>query len=350
MAATIAKKALTPTGLHFNTHSTYSAKKMYDTAVMQIKKMKVTPAVKEACIHILDFSFKGKESFPKMFRGVSPEDIGIMTSDFGEISGPIYLMRKYPQKYKAVRFPTGNEKLIDFILITADGGEEKFSSKAGQGGKPSITSVMPIIEEKIKSRKLNKKFEKPAKVLSILSSNEKDALYWGPLKAAKFLDTPGYEGLIKTLRKLKVKDVQTTTTIPPTSQQLDEAVGNAGSFKSCMAQFNDFFRASKYTEINLGVTKRLIETPRPGKEKRWGILHYPITAELIRWLNDDKNNAKELLTIAAKELTVTQIYMDVYANEVKYTVKEFKEASFKFGSPSSAPRPTNNRIGFTMKK
>lgn len=348
MAATIAKKSLTPSGLKFDSRSTYSAKKMYDEATQKIKKFKTTPAIKEACLNILNNSIKGKQSFPKMFTGVSQEDIGIITSDFGEVSGPIYLMSKYPQKYKSVRFPTANEKLIDFILITAEGGEEKFSAKAGQGGKPSITSVMPIIEEKIRKGKINRKFSKPAKVLSILSSNEKDALYWGPLKAARFLETPGYAGLIKTLKKLRVKDLQTTQA--PTSQQLEEAVNNAGSFKSCMVQFNDFFKSSKYTEINLDVTKRLIETPRAGKEKKWGILHYPITAELIRWLNDDKNNAKELLTLAAKELSVTQIYMDVYANDIRYSIKEFKEASFKFGSPSSAPRPTNNRIGFTMKK
>ena len=348
MAATIAKKALTPTGLGFNSVSQYTAQKMYSDATQKIQKLKVTPAVKEACLNILNFSMKGKESFPKMFKGVSTEDIGIITSDFGEISGSIYLMKKFPQKYKAVRFPSANEKLIDFILVAPDGSEEKFSSKAGQGGKPSITSVMPIIEQKMKGGKLNSRFKKAAKVLSILSSDEKDALYWGPLKAAQFLDTPGYDGLMKTLKKLKVGGVDVAK--PPDSLQLDEAVGDAGSFKNCMVQFKDFFAASKYTEINLEVTKRVIENPRPGKEKRWGILHYPITAELIRWLNDDKNNAKELLTMAAKELSVTQIYMDVYANEVKYTVKEFKEATFKFGSPSSAPRPTNNRIGFTMKK
>lgn len=348
MAATIAKKALTPTGLGFNSSTQYTAQRMYSDAKTKIQKLKATPAIKEACLKILDFSYKGKETFPKPFKGVSPEDIGIITSDFGEISGSIFLMKRNPTKYKAVRFPSANEKLIDFILISPDGSEERFSSKAGQGGKPSITSVMPIIEQKMKGNKLNPKFKKPAKVLEILSSDEKDALYWGPLKAAKFLDLPGYQGLMKTLKKLKVKGVDSVQ--PPVAMQLDEAVGNAGSFKNCMLQFKDFFAASKYTEINLEVTKRLIENPRPGKEKRWGILHYPITAELIRWLNDDKNMAKELLTIAAKELSVTQIYMDVYANDVKYTVKEFKEASFKFGSPSSAPRPTNNRIGFTMKK
>jgi hypothetical protein len=350
MAATIAKKALTPVGLGFNSKDEYSVKRIYDNSTQKIKSLRASSAIKNACLYILDSSYKAKDSFPKMFTGVSPEDIGIITSDFGEITGAIFLMKKHPKKYKAVRFPSANEKLIDFILVTVEGGEERFSSKAGQGGKPSITSVMPIIDEKIKTGKITKKFIKPAKVLQILSSDEKDALYWGPLKAAKYLETPGYDALLKTLKKLKVKNFNPIQPLPPMAEQLDQAVAAAGSFKRVMVEFQDFFHSSKYTEINLDVTKRLIETPRPGKEKRWGILHYPITAELIRWLNDDKNNAKELLTIAARELAVTQIYMDVYTNEMKYTVKEFKEASFKFGSPSSAPRPTNNRIGFTMKK
>lgn len=348
MAAKLMKKALTPSGLGLN--GQFEARRLYDAAVGKIKKMKTTPAIQESCLNILENSFAAKESFNKPFMGVSPEDIGIITSDFGEVAGPIFLMKKYPQKYKKVMFPLANERLIDFSLMTKEGGIEKFSSKAGQGGKPSITSVMPIIEQKMKNRTLNKKFMQAAKVLSILSTTEKDALYWGPLKAAKYLNTNGYQALLKTVKKMKVKNAQFDN-MPPAAQHLEEAVNNAGSFKNCMQQFQDFFKASGYIQnIDLAVTKRLIENPRPGKEKRWGILHYPITAELIKWLNDDKNHAKELLTLAAKELAVTQIYMDVYANQVKYTVKEFKEATFKFGSPSSAPRPTNNRIGFTMKK
>jgi hypothetical protein len=80
------------------------------------------------------------------------------------------------------------------------------------------------------------------------------------------------------------------------------------------------------------------------------VLHYPITAELVKWLNTDTNHAKELLTMAAQTLTVTQVYLDLKSNDLKYTVKGFSDAEFQFGSPSSVPRPTNNRIGFTMKK
>jgi hypothetical protein len=118
-----------------------------------------------------------------------------------------------------------------------------------------------------------------------------------------------------------------------------------------MKMCKSFFDQSGYSaNINEAVTKRLIETPKEGKEKVWGVLHYPITAELIKWLNDDKNGAKEVLTAAATTLTVNQIYLDTDSKGYKYAVKSFSKGSFQFGSPSSMPRPTNNRIGFTMVK
>jgi len=60
------------------------------------------------------------------------------------------------------------------------------------------------------------------------------------------------------------------------------------------------------------------------------------------------------LSKAAKTLTVTQIYLDVSpAKNPKtcvYTFKEFSDAQFQFGSPSSTPNPIGNRIGLTMIK
>jgi hypothetical protein len=102
--------------------------------------------------------------------------------------------------------------------------------------------------------------------------------------------------------------------------------------------------------MNESVTKRLYETPQAGKEKIWGILHYPITAELIKWLNNSENGALDVLAAAATTLTVNQIYLDEDSQNFKYTVKSFFKGQFQFGSPSSMPRPTNNRIGFTMIK
>jgi hypothetical protein len=54
--------------------------------------------------------------------------------------------------------------------------------------------------------------------------------------------------------------------------------------------------------------------------------------------------------MSASTLTVTQIYLDIKQKNLVYTVKGFSDATFQFGSPSSAPYPTNNRVGFTMIK
>ena len=314
-----------------------------------LKSMKLSPAVNQYCLTLLNESKNGYQSFNIQPYGLSQQEIGIILKDFGELTGAAYML-KTNKKYSAVKFPTGNEKLIDYILVTKDGTEEKFSAKAGQGGKPSVTAVMPVIKKFEKEGKIKGKHKTAAKVLDFISTEEKNGLYLGPLKAAYYLKTPGYMALIATLKKLKVHSGDPSEI--PASDQLLDAVNRAGSYTSCMKEFAKFFSESGYSaNINAAVTKRLIETPREGKEKKWGVLHYPITAELIKWLNTDDNKAKELLTLAANTLTVTQVYLDRDSTiGVKYTVKGFSDAEFIFGSPSSMPRPTNNRIGFTMKK
>ena len=304
-----------------------------------------SPAVKSFCLHLLESSCKGSATISKTAVRLTDKEINIILKDFGELTGAAYVL-SVCKLYKSVKFPTGNEKLIDYIMVRKDGLEEKFSAKAGQGGKPSITSLMPAIDAMEKESGLSPKMKKAIKVIKLISTEEKNGLYLGPLKAAKFLKTPGYTALIKLL---KDSDSYVSSNDVPNSDELETAVHHWGSFKSVMEGCKPFFSAAGYT-VNEAVTKRLIETPRAGKEKVWGVLHYPITAELIKWLNDDKNGAKEVLTAAATTLTVNQIYLDTSSSGYKYAVKSFSKGTFQFGSPSSMPRPTNNRIGFTMVK
>jgi hypothetical protein len=247
--------------------------------------------------------------------------------------------------YSSVKFPTGNEKLIDYVMVRKDGLEEKFSAKAGQGGKPSITSLMPEINKMANTPNIPEKMKKAIKVIQLISTEEKNGLYLGPLKAAKFINTPGYTALINVLKEMKVYSGSDV----PTSDMLEAAVNKTATFAKMKTKFATFFSACGYT-MNESVTKRLYETPQAGKEKIWGILHYPITAELIKWLNNSENGALDVLAAAATTLTVNQIYLDEDSQNFKYTVKSFSKGQFQFGSPSSMPRPTNNRIGFTMIK
>jgi len=315
-------------------------------SLIKTKLKSKSPNVQSICEYLIENSTAPKAAFPKQSFRLSDKDLNIVLKDFGEISGAMYVLSAC-KLYKGVKFPTGNEKLIDYIMVRKDGLEEMFSAKAGQGGKPSVTSLMPAINKMANEEGLSPKLKKAIKVIQLISTEEKNGLYLGPLKAAKFLKTPGYTALIKLLTDMKVY----TGAEVPTAEQLQAAVDKAGSFKKVMTMFKPFFDASGYTaNLNETVTKRLIETPKEGKEKVWGVLHYPITAELIKWLNDDKNGAKEVLTSAATTLTVNQIYLDTDSKNFKYTIKSFSKGTFQFGSPSSMPRPTNNRIGFTMVK
>jgi hypothetical protein len=316
---------------------------------LESKSMNLTPAVRSACLHMLELSEQGKQNFTANKFGLTDKEYNIILKDFGELTGAAYLLSTEDKKYRAVKFPVGNEKLIDYILVTKEGFDEKFSAKAGQGGKPSVTSVMPVIEKFIRAGKLDTKFQQASWVLFHISTEEKNGLYWGPLKAANYLQTAGYKALITCLKKPNLKTGYTSGI--PTEQHLDNAIAACGSYDNFMKEFKPFYDASGYTStMNSAITKRTIEEARPGKEKRWGAIHYPITAEVIKWLNTDNNHAKELLTMAANTLTVSQVYLDTRGTSLHYTIKGFSDAEFMFGSPSSVPRPTNNRIGFTMKK
>ena len=314
-----------------------------------LKNMKLSPNAAQFCLDLFNNSKYGNPTFSYQPYSLPIKDQNIILKDFGEITGAVYLLKSQSKKYASVKFPTGNEKLIDYILVTKDGTDEKFSAKAGQGGKPSVTSVMPVIKKFADEGKIKGKHKLAADVLDLISTEQKNGLYLGPLLAAQKLRTPGYMALIATLKKLKVhsgleKEI-------PTQEQLLEAVNAAGSFKNVLKTFDDFFVKAGYkNNLNPTVTQRLIETPKEGKEKKWGVLHYPITAELIKWLNTPSNGAQDILTMAANTLTVTQVYLDFAGTKLKYTIKGFSDAQFIFGSPSSMPRPTNNRIGFTMKK
>lgn len=320
-----------------------------NTAVRgKLSSMGLTASVKDACMYLYDESLKGNNVFNSNPGTLSKEDYNIVLKDFGEITGAAWLLKSHSSKYKAVKFPVGNEKLIDYILVTKENLDEKFSAKAGQGGKPSITSLMPVIEEMIRtSKNLDIKLAKPSWVIYYLATEEKNGLYWGPLRAAEYLNSPGWRALTKLLKNKELKTGYTTGL--PTQAQMETAVVNMGTYDKFRKYTKEFYDATGYTAtINVEVSKRIMSQ---GYDRvRYGLLHYPLTAESVKWLNTSSNNAQTLLNLAANTLHIQQVYMDIKGTRIEYSVKAFSDAEFKFGSPSSAPYPTNNRMGFTMNK
>ena len=348
MAGQVKNKQLIPTAFGIADGKEVTLASLNASVKAKIDKMGLSPAVVSACKYLYDQALAGKDSFPANPGTLSKEDYNIIIKDFGEITGAAWLLRSHDKKYKAVKFPVGNEKLIDYVLVTKQGLDEKFSAKAGQGGKPSITSLMPVIEELIRtSHNLDIKLAKPSWVIYHLSTEEKNGLYWGPLKAAQYLNSPGWAALVKLL---KIKELKTGYVSGlPTQQQLETAVKNMGTYDNLRKHTKQFYDATGYTNtINVEVSKRIMGANYD--RVRYGLLHYPITAEMVKWLNTPTNHAQTLLNMTANTLNIQQVYMDLKGQSIVYSVKAFSDAEFKFGSPSSAPYPTNNRMGFTMNK
>ena len=310
----------------------------------------VDPSVALVCNGILDESANGKSTFKLPASKLTEKDLKIIFKDFGEISGAAYMLNKPSSTMEYVEFPPGNAKLIDYILTDTNKVQHRVSAKAGTGGKPSIVSILPIIKQMVDNG-LSDKYLKATWVMHHLGQETRaPEVFIGPLRTAEYLDTPGYNALIDLLKN---KDLKTGYAQGlPTEKQLETAVQNMGSYDNFMATVKEFYNAAGYsqniTPVSIATAKSIL-SPNYTR-KKYGLLHYPITAELVKWLNTDSNYAKDLLTKAANTLNINQIYLDKKATNLVYSIHAFSSAEFTFASPSSTPYPVNNRIGFLMTK
>jgi len=193
----LAKKQLTPNQFGLNmtpVDATTLLRRVNSTLKSMVTRGKMSNNVFIICEEIMKLSNKGLKSFNIPFGDmVTPQEVGIIISDFGEVSGALYMLKYSGTPYVKVKFPTiANEKLIDYILIDKEGFEHPFSAKAGAGGKPSITAVTPNIRT---MKTLKDKAKKAAEVILAIGVEEKNAkggstgtdLFKGPLLAADIL-------------------------------------------------------------------------------------------------------------------------------------------------------------------
>ena len=362
----LAKKQLTPIQFGFNLTPVNDAT-LYRQTKERLNTMKtgrkINSGVYAVCLHILDESNKGSTSFKVPFdKLVSAQEAGIITSDFGEITGALFMLKHHSKEFSKVKFPTvSNQKLVDYYLIDSKGFDHPFSAKAGKGGKASITAVTPVIA---KMKNLKGADLKAANVLKYIGIEEKnDAgkstgtdLFKGPLLAAEYLKLDSYNEFVKIVRNLTKNStgVHKYTSGIPTDDHLLEAIDNAGKWPAAATKIKPFLDAAKKLGFELKDESAVARAVNRGadfkahRDKPWGILHYPITANLIQWLNNPNNGATKLLTQAAQTMNVTQVRLYSKPTSCEYVVSAFADSKFEFGSPSSTPNPVGNRIGLTM--
>ena len=88
----IKKKLLTPAKFNLNTMKPLTSANIIKAVNAKIGSLPISPAAKIACKNLVQKSASGTATFDANFNGLTGADIGVITSDFGEVTGAIYML------------------------------------------------------------------------------------------------------------------------------------------------------------------------------------------------------------------------------------------------------------------
>lgn len=295
----------------------------------------------KALIHMVEEAGRQKGNTvkldPEILKAIE-NDIGTVAKDFGEVAGALWFAKR--EDAEVITFPSAsNEKLVDYAIID-DGIIKRVSAKSGAGGTPSI-KVIPDVLDDLKGTD----FERA------LSGAEK--------KAAEVLRNLAMPGVVRA----NITANQILNTKP--WQKIQKITGGAASeqeFEEWVTRFPPeevikkltpfWIEADKNQSKKTNLDKR-IKTFRKilnGKgNKKNGIITVVLGFHASRELND-LPEFNSLLNKALQTVTVIQVFLDMKASTMEFTVKPFATGVFEFKHNGQTSSPSNRGFSFQMKK
>lgn len=263
-------------------------------------------------------------------ESISDSDINVIAKDFGEITGAIWFMNQYQKKSTSILYPPSiSAPLIDYY-VTVNKTKVAISAKANAGAPPSINAIANILKP-IQYNDQNK--ERARK--TIINISDKSVVD-GIVESSKEMNTEGYKWLKKNIFK----------NMDFTAAQCETVLAKVKSPEEMNSLLDPYFSL-----LNRKPAGETIKKIFANKGKRYGIILYPLGANLVEILNT-MPILREVLNDAAKSIMVSQLYMTINkrSKTVKYDVKEFSASSFKFEYNAKTDNPSNKKISFKMEK
>lgn len=273
-----------------------------------------------------------------------------IANDFGEILGGIFLFSMVKDGGVGVSYPTqSNAALVDFMF---DGW--KVSSKAGKrGGVPSIGALAHAILNAYRKGDIspgNTELELIQNVFEILENptrhfKESDAKRGSDVYstfvalANNYLigDGAGYDFI------LKESGLNATTFTRRAICDFLDTKYKEGTLWPILAEY---FKKTNTTPRGFENQNNAMKSYEKiiGDDNRFGIIFYPLTKEVVEELN--ARYTKDLSTLVNQVSTVQQLYLitSPKSTYVKFKIKGFDTANFKFVAGASAPTPLNKNI------
>ena len=299
--------------------------------------------------HASDFTVNLGEDLVSKYS-IDPVSMNNIANDFGEILGGIFIFSMVKNAGVGVSYPTqSNAALVDFMF---DGW--KVSSKAGKrGGVPSIGALANAILKAYRDGEIS------------VSTNELDLIQ----NVFEVLENPTKH--FKENDGKRSSDVYSTFVALANNYLIGDGAGydyilkasglNATTFtRKAICEFLDkCYEDGTLWSVLSEYFKKTNTTPRGFEnennamkhygnilkdDNRFGIIFYPLTKEVVEELNARYD--KDLTTLVNQVSTVQQLYLITApkATYVKFKIKSFDTANFKFVAGASAPTPLNKNI------
>jgi hypothetical protein len=346
-------KALTPVKLGLTTGKFKNALSLANTIKKNVPNVTNDKSLKELLDSLVDDVLKGaakgkfadtaeitkfdqqiplSERTRKALTKVSPQDVGMVGSDFGECLGAIALLKSVVNAGSGIVFPAAEANpLADFQL---DGFN--VSAKYNKGGAATITDTV----KNIKPEQLTTPGQKS--LYKLLTTIIREDGVQGPLSIAKALKLDGMDKLSQII-KVPVKDINAQSINDYLNKLLKSATTDEQKDAIIKKKFAPFFASIKKA---------------PGFPIRWrdispkayyGVITSPLVNYVAASLNSSKVYKKALTDIMSKS-EVKQLYltMNVKQNTARFNLKSFSSSEFEFESSLSIYNPKNKRLAFRM--
>jgi len=346
-------KALTPNKLGLTTGKFKNALSLANTIKKNVPNVTNDKSLKELLDSLVDDVLKGaakgkfadtaeitkfdqqiplSERTRKALTKVSPQDVGMVGSDFGECLGAIALLKSVVNAGSGIVFPAAEANpLADFQL---DGFN--VSAKYNKGGAATITDTV----KNIKPEQLTTPGQKS--LYKLLTTIIREDGVQGPLSIAKALKLDGMDKLSQII-KVPVKDINAQSINDYLNKLLKSATTDEQKDAIIKKKFAPFFASIKKA---------------PGFPIRWrdispkayyGVITSPLVNYVAASLNSSKVYKKALTDIMSKS-EVKQLYLtkNVKQNTARFNLKSFSSSEFEFESSLSIYNPKNKRLAFRM--
>jgi hypothetical protein len=320
--------------------SNYSDPKYYN-----IKKY-ISECIRSTTGVSIEINESFSKSFPISKYDVSDADINVLSKNFGEVLGALYLL-KTNKKAAKIEFPADvSQGLYDIIMVDTDGITNYYSLKSKGGSSTSISNINFVLNNFSKNNSILKTYQHEVSVIRSLM-NDKDGGITTLTNIENFynqiLTTEKRKILSKlnSISKIKIsslsqKDLTKWFTDMVNTSTVEE-------FKSVMNDiYNNILSGVKTTPDVLDEMYK----SKSGEKYNNGYLYYPMGQYIVSYLNTTGKYKDVLNVLLNFGSYIHQITVDMYSERLTISIASFKKSKFRFSYNAGSKYPANRPLGF----